>query len=405
MKKRLGLLLAVSAMALGLGGAFAMSTVNGGMNKVEKTEAATDYSDTIRVYVDLSWGGIDYVRVGGKEPVNNAILTSDNPKYKQNYKYVKDIVDDHDYERMGFFFSQTQWWQYKDWDGYVPIDGGYKLGHQYRLYNVNHSYGDNPKYFTCSVEDLGEIEDLPVNPTVYFVDGHSWHAQEGKSVHAYFYGGSASCTWAGELMTDSGLRLKAYVGSTEYSGLHIYQYTISGSATKVVFNNGYSGTGNQTGDEDVVDGGIYFFGVNANDYSGITQLLVSLKSNLGSYTYKGRNFTSSICHLSQSQASTFVSTYDTLVASGGAMVTSVPGSGLVTYDQQESNNTHTGEVSLEEIRTALVNKYSLLSSASRIMVMELTGLSSTSSMIAVIASLLVATVAIGGYFLLRKKRI
>lgn len=365
--------------------------------EASKVEAA-DYSSTIRVYVDLDWGNIDYVRLGTDQATGAAVLSSSNAKYNQSLgKYVRDISSGSTYDKMGCFFSQSsQWWQYQYDNGYVWISGGFKPGYEYQIKSIGYvSESGGVKYFAATPYEIGEITDNVSNPTVYFVNGHSW-----SNVYVHYWGGTASSTYPGSAMTDTGLRLKAYVGETEYSGLKIYQYTISGSVAYVQFNDNSS----KTGDLRPVNGQVYFYGVSAETYGVVTSLLVSLKSQLGSYTYNGRSFASSICHLTQSQASTFVSTYNTLESTGGSgIASSVAGSGLVTYDTPETSNTHTGEISLEEIKAQLIKKYPSLSPSGRIaLINSIT--SSSGGMIAIIAVSGAVVAAVGGYFLFRKKK-
>lgn len=384
------------AALLGVG-VFAGAASHKEASKVE----ATDYSSTIRVYVDLGWSDIDYVRLGTKEASGAAVLSSSNAKYNQSLgKYVRDISSGSSYDKMGCYFSQSsQWWQYQYDDGYVWISGGFKPGYEYQIKSINYvSESGGIKYFSASPYEIGEITDNVVNPTVYFVDGHSWHSS--GTVYVHYWGGTASSTYPGSAMTDSGLRLKAYVGETEYAGLHIYQYTISGSVAYIQFNNNSS----KTGDLRPVNGQVYFYGVSAETYGVVANFLVSLKGQLGSYTYNGRSFASSICHLNQSEASTFVSTYNNLDTNyGSGVASSVEGSGIVTYDTPETSNTHTGEISLEEIKAQLIKKYPSLSPSGRIaLINSIT--SSSGGMIAIIAVSGAVVAAVGGYFLFRKKK-
>ena len=215
-KRKLFLTTAFAAL-LGVG-VFAGVASHKEASKVE----ATDYSSTIRVYVDLEWGNIDYVRLGTDQASGAAALSSSNAKYNQSLgKYVRDISSGSSYEKMGCFFSQSsQWWQYQYDNGYVWISGGFKPGYEYQIKSINYvSESGGVKYFSAAPYEIGEITDNVVNPTVYFVDGHSWHSS--GTVYVYYWGGTASSTYPGSAMTDSGLRLKAYVGETEYSGLHI----------------------------------------------------------------------------------------------------------------------------------------------------------------------------------------
>lgn len=395
--KRKLLLTTAFAALLGVG-AFASVSLS---KPSDVTEVKADYSSTIRVYVDLDWSNIDYIRLGTDQATGNAVLSSSNAIYNQSLgKYVRDISSNSTYDKMGCFFSQSsQWWQYQYDGGYVWISGGFKPGYEYQIKSIGYvSESGGVKYFAATPYEIGEITDNVSNATVYFVDGHSWHSS--GTVYAYFWGGTASCSYPGVAMTDSGLRLKAYVGETEYSSLHIYQYTISGSAAYIQFNNNSA----KTGDLRPVNGQVYFYGVSAETYSVVTSFLVSLKGQLGSYTYGGKSFSSSICHLSQSQASTFVSTYNDLATNhGSGVASSVAGSGIVTYTSPETSTTITGEVSLSEVRDVLINKYPSLSSSGRISLLGDT-MSNTSTTIIIIVISGVCLAAIGGYFLFRKKK-
>ncbi len=385
-------------MFLGLGVAAGLSFKKEA--PVEKAEA--DYSSTIRVYVDLTWDNINYVRVGGNAAGNNAVLSSSNAKYNQSLgKYVLDISSSSTYDKMGCFFSQSGTkWEYQYDSGYIWIDDSkFQPGYEFQIKNIKWVSDGNPKKFSASVYRIGAIRDNAQNSTFYFVDGSSWHLS--TSVNAYFWGGTATCSaYPGEVMTDSGLRLKAYVGETEYEGLYIYQYTLSGSAAYVKFSNNNSGQA--TGDLALEDGGIYFFSV-GDVYKPVISLLVSLKSQLGSYTYNGRVFSASICKLTSSQASSFVSTYDDLYANHGSGIqSSVEGSGIITYTQPELNNTSTGEVKLSDIRNELATKYAGQLSANLISKLIGTDSNNAVAMVLIISS--VSAIAIGGFFFLRKKK-
>ena len=367
--------------------------------KGKEAEVKADYSSTIRVYVDLGWDDINYVRVGGNAAGNNAVLSSSNAKYNQDLgKYVLDISSNSTYDKMGCFFSQGGTaWEYQYDGGYIWIDDSkFQPGYEFQIKNIKWVSDGNPKKFSASVYRIGEIRDNAQNSTFYFVDGYSWHSS--RSVTAYFWGGTASSgDYPGVTMTDSKLRLKAYVGETEYTGLQIFQYTLSGSAAYVKFSN--NNGGQATGDLALYDGGIYFFGV-GDVYKSVVELLISLKSNLGSYTYNGRSFTNSICALNQTKAKNFVDTYDTLVASGGGLASSVPGSGIVTYDTPETSDTHTAEVSLESIRGELIRKYPSIASSNTVFGINNTVVSTTT----IIITFVVSAAAVGGYFFLKRKK-
>ena len=392
----LRLLSIVSIAAAGLFGAVSFKS----SKKVDSKPAeAIDYSSTIRVYVDLDWGNIDYVRLGTDQASGAAVLSSSNAKYNQSLgKYVRDIVDDHTYDKMGCFFSQSsQWWQYQYDGGYVWISGGFKLGYEYQIKSIGYvSESGGVKYFAATPYEIGEITDNVSNPTVYFVDGHSWG---DGNVHVHYWGGTASTTFPGPTMSDTGLRLKAFVGETEFSGLKVFKYTISGSVAYLKFNNNSS----ETGALRPTNGGVYFYGVDGA-YEPVVQLLITLQGQMGSYTYKGKSFTSSICKLTQSQASTFVNRYDTLVSTGGSgIASSVPGSGIVTYDTPETSNTHTGEVSLESIRTSLIKKYPAINPSGSNILFPLAG-NNSNYLIAVIIVSMVGVASIGGYFFYKKRK-
>lgn len=387
--------------SLGLALCVAVGGVAAFANKPESAKNVNaDYSSTIRVYVDLTgFGTIDYVRIGSKEPTNNAVLTSSNAKYNQSLgQYVFDFNATNHYDKMGFYFSEYgTWWQYEYDDGWAWIEGGFDPGYEYQFKNVSYKSGGGPKYFNCDKYKIGEITDNVSNPTLYFVDGYSWHSS--GNVYVHYWGGTASSTYPGSAMTDTGLRLKAYVGETEYSGLHIYKYTISGSAAYIQFNNNSS----KTGDLRPVNGQVYFYGVNAETYGVVASFLVDTQNKMGSYTYGGRSFTKSICAMSQSQASNFVSTYNNLDTNyGSGVASSVEGSGIVTYDQPELNNTHTGEVSLSAIKDSLVKKYPSISSSSRVISIGMASTDTPTIAIIVVVSV-IAVSAVAGYVFLKRK--
>ncbi len=387
--------------SLGLALSVAVGGVAAFANKPESAKNVNaDYSSTIRVYVDLDWGNIDYVRLGTDQPSGAAVLSSSNAKYNQSLgKYVRDISSGSTYDKMGCFFSQSgQWWQYQYDNGYIWISGGFKPGYEYQIKSIGYvSESGGVKYFAATPYEIGEITDNVVNPTLYFVDGHSWHSS--GNVYVHYWGGTASSTYPGSAMIDTGLRLKAYVGETEYSGLHIYKYTISGSVAYVQFNNNSA----KTGDLRPVNGQVYFYGVSAETYGVVASFLVDTQSKMGSYIYGGRSFTKSICAMSQSQASNFVSTYNNLDTNyGSGVASSVEGSGIVTYDQPELNNTHTGEVSLSAIKDSLVKKYPSISSSSRVISIGMASTDTPTIAIIVVVSV-IAVSAVAGYVFLKRK--
>lgn len=387
--------------SLGLALCVAIGGVAAFANKPESAKNVdADYSSTIRVYVDLDWGNIDYVRLGTDQASGAAVLSSSNAKYNQSLgKYVRDISSGSTYDKMGCFFSQSgQWWQYQYDGGYIWISGGFKPGYEYQIKSIGYvSESGGVKYFAATPYEIGVITDNVVNPTVYFVDGHSWHSS--GNVYVHYWGGTASSTYPGSTMTDTGLRLKAYVGETEYSGLHIYKYTISGSVAYVQFNNNST----KTGDLRPVNGQVYFYGVSAETYGVVASFLVDTQNKMGSYTYGGRSFTKSICAMSQSQASNFVSTYNNLDTNyGSGVASSVEGSGIVTYDQPELNNTHTGEVSLSAIKDSLVKKYPSISSSSRVISIGMASTDTPTIAIIVVVSV-IAVSAVAGYVFLKRK--
>lgn len=398
--KKFNILRILSIFTIATAGLIGAANLKSSKNN-ESVPVSADYSSTIRVYVDLDWGNIDYVRLGTDQASGAAVLSSSNAKYNQSLgKYVRDISSGSTYDKMGCFFSQSgQWWQYQYDNGYVWISGGFKPGYEYQIKSIGYvSESGGVKYFAATPYEIGEITDNVSNATVYFVDGHSWH--QSGSVYVHYWGGTASVSYPGSAMTDSGLRLKAYVGETEYSGLYIYKYTISGSAAYVQFNNNSS----KTGDLRPVNGQVYFYGVSAETYGVVTNFLVATQNNMGSYTYGGKAFTKSICHLSQSQASSFVSTYNDLASNhGSGVASSVAGSGIVTYTSPETSTSVTGEVSLQEIRTALIKKYpSLASGSPRIALLG--DISNNATMAVLITVSIVGVTTIGGYFFIRKRK-
>lgn len=89
MRSKRKLLLTTAFAALFGVGAFAGVSLS---KESAKPAEAADYSSTIRVYVDLEWGNIDYVRLGTDQASGAAILSSSNEKYNQSLgKYVREI--------------------------------------------------------------------------------------------------------------------------------------------------------------------------------------------------------------------------------------------------------------------------------------------------------------------------
>ena len=314
--------------------------------QTEVVETKADYSGTIRVYVDLTWDNIDYVRLDHKEAADNAVLSSSDSKYNQSLgKYVRDISSSSTYDKMGFFFSQSgQWWQYQYDGGYVWIAGGFKPGYEYQLKSIGYvSESGGIKYFACAPYEIGEITDNISNPTVYFVDGHSWGS---GNVYVHYWGGTASSTYPGSAMSGTSMTLRCYVGDTEYP-IKIYKFTISGSCAYVQFNN----NSDKTGDLRVENRGVYWYGVDANEYSPITSFLLSLTDSMG--TWKGKS--SSICAMNQTKAQSLVDTYDGIMTDGSARQrSSIAGSTINTYDPGDTSRTR--EVAISEIYTELKYK-------------------------------------------------
>ena len=403
------------ALGIGVTTGVALSLNNAAKEEATKVDATTDYSSTIRVYFDISWSDIEYVRIGTDQASGEAALVSSDAKYNTELgNYVRDISSASAYDTMGLFFNQLGWdggWYVCNngggWFPHASIDGysgdeGFLPGYEYKVTNIGWGgyYGSN-KSFTCTVYKIGEIRDNAQNSTFYLVDGDSWHLYTTPT--AYFWGGTASCSaYPGEKMTDSGLRLKAFVGEEEFL-LYVYQYTLDGSASYVKFSN--NNQGEATGDLALDDGGIYFFGVSAEVYKPVAQLLVTLKEEMGSYTYKGQAFSKSICKLTQTQASAFVTTYKDLDENYGSGVTSsVEGSGIVTYDGIDPVPGHTDFVSLQEIRAQLIKRYPAIASLAKVSMIDITTGGNSSSNVVTIVAASLSVVAIGGYFYLRTRK-
>ena len=71
--------------SLGLALSIAIGGVAAFANKPESAKNVNaDYSSTIRVYVDLDWGNIDYVRLGTDQASGAAVLSSSKAKYNQS---------------------------------------------------------------------------------------------------------------------------------------------------------------------------------------------------------------------------------------------------------------------------------------------------------------------------------
>ena len=199
--------------------------------------------------------------------------------------------------------SSSQYDDVIQWQ-YLPGSQGGNNGQYWNIVAAS-SRGENNKLtITSNSTGTWSSYSAPNNATVYFVDGHSWHSH--STVKAHFWGGSATSTFPGTAMNDSNMRLKCYVGESEYGGINIFKYTISGSAMRILFDN--DNNGSQTGDLDVVDGGIYFYGPDAETYKPVIQLMIDLQSNMGPATYGGKSFSNSVCGLSQTQAKDFVDT-------------------------------------------------------------------------------------------------
>ena len=406
--KSLKTILGIALATATFGGAVAAGAVatNVSSNHVEMAEA-TDYSSTIRVYLDFNttaWGTITDIRIGGNGSGNNVVASSSNAKYNQSLgNYVKDISSSTNYNKMGCFFKEngTQW-QYQYDGGYIYIDSSeFAPGYEFQIKNIAWvSDGSGYKNFKCDVYRIGEITDNVQNSTFYFVDGFSWHTS--TTVNAHFWGGTASSTYPGPAMTDSSLRLKAYVDEAEFAGLHIYKYTLSGSAAYVKFSN--NNGGQETGDLRLEANKVYFYHVSAETYEIVVNFLINVQSQMGAATYNGRNFSKSICALSQSQAQSFVSTYKDLSENhGSGVASSVAGSGIVTYSTPEINNTTTGEMSLAQMRDALLNKYPSISASNKIAaISESSNQSKIILAVTVIGVSITAVVALS--FVLKKKK-
>ena len=389
------------AMALGVGAATSY-VASEQQNEVVETKA--DYSSTIRVYVvDWGWSNINTVRIGGNGAGNDAILSSSNGKYDSSKgKYVIDIASSATYDRMGFFFKEgSQQWRYRYYDGYIPIDGGWKPGKAYQISGVSWAEDGNPKLCNATGSLIGDIIDNIENASFYFVDGYSWHIERSCNVH--YWGGSES-VWPGPAMTDSGIRIKCYVGDTEYSGIHIYQYTISGWASMVKFSN--NAGGQETGDLLLENGKVYYYGVDANDYENVASFLARLRSSMGTYSKWGRTYNPSICTISQDTAKTLVTSYEALASGTTKEQSSIAGSAIVTYTDPKQGTT-TGEVLISDIYTELQLRAST-GKWSAYLIPNSTGKEDsplTTTLWIVLASGLAGLAAIGtAYFVSKKKR-
>ena len=150
-------------MTLGLAATLGLGAIVGlKSNKVNEAKAvASDYSSTIRVYVDLTWDSIDYVRIGGDQATHNAVLSNSSAQYNSDYgKYVRDITAGEYYEKMGCFFSQGgQWWKYQYDGGYVWIDyDHFAPGYEFKISGIAHvGWDGGDKTFSASVERLGKV--------------------------------------------------------------------------------------------------------------------------------------------------------------------------------------------------------------------------------------------------------
>ncbi len=147
------------------------------LSRFQNIKKTIDYSGIIRVYVNLSWDNIEYVRIGGNSESDNAILTSSDPlKYDTSYKYVRDISSNSTYEKMGLFFKQgSDLWQYRYDGGYVYKDSnGFGPGYSYYIDSIAYvSDTNNPKLFSASPHYISGIADHSEN-TYMKINGGSY---------------------------------------------------------------------------------------------------------------------------------------------------------------------------------------------------------------------------------------
>ncbi len=186
------------------------------------------------------------------------------------------------------------------------------------------------------------------NPTVYFVNGYSW-----GQPYVYYWGGDTSVSGPGVAMTKTDAMIHCVVDDTWFD-IFIWKYTISGSPTGLLFDDGQLGDGHQTGNISAANGVVGWWHINAGTFGEVANYLISFEGSMGSYTYNGQSYSKSICNLGGS-ASSLVSSYNTLAGSGGDAATSITNSKIVTYSTPVSSPSSTASIDIPTL-IAQINK-------------------------------------------------
>ena len=429
MKKRLGLLLAVSAMALGLGGAFAMSTVNGGVNKVEEASAVgssdsclptADGNLIYYAYRNNSWTSagarifVYFSDKNGHDCWTSTWVNQDQYKYYYNSTDNADAYfcypEDTSYQWTMCIFVRmpstatkgdfTTAWNQTDDIVFANDSSKNMFGPWLGDYG---SHGCNWLYNDVSAGTI------TAGTTVYLRDKNKWS--------------DANAVLKLSLMENSHWCPDWTVNFTKVEGKYDDDQEVVDLWEAVVPQTGgyrkyklwradpstgdeWNGTGDRTLDgysnnvfeTTAIDNGSFAWTVTdstrVNMFSKYIVDETAGYCNAAHYNTNTKETFATVWDKFESQYNGMSGTNQTSFKNATAGEASHPGKGALRYDY-------------------LVGKYDLKdfatrgsSASSSVKILPFTSLTDNGgSFIAVIASLLVATVAIGGYFLLRKKRI
>ena len=224
-----------------------------------------------------------------------------------------------------------------------------KNGYTFWKWTNGDSYGGDS--FTFGSRLTGNVDLYaqwtPTNPTIYFVNGFS----SGTPTIHYWGGVGSGTTWPGNAMQATSAKIYCSK-SGSWSLMTIYKYSISGSPAYLQINRGNDGE--KTGDLTITNGGIYWFGPDASTFTSVASYLINFEGSMGSYTYDGKSYSNSICNLGGS-ASTLVSSYNTLVSSGGDVATSITNSKINTYSTPVTSPSSKSDIAMPTL-IAQINK-------------------------------------------------
>lgn len=409
MKLRNGIAIGCLSILLGIG---AFAGVASNQKPVEKVEATPGPTEALYLDVSNSWNadsnnkwfgawtwgnGVSAMFIGFNSTTHSDLFYANLSNSYTNFSFYRFNSE----TNRNYFINNNQCPSDDNQDVWNKIKDQYRSSTSYNKFSTT-------SYTTGSWGSYSPV----TNGTVYFVDGYSFHNQGDGGPFVHLWGGTADTSFYSQTMVDTKFRLKCKVGDAWQNTIYIYKYTFTGTATSVLFVGKDNGTQRQTGNQDVVDGGIYYFGVDEK-YRPVIQLMIDLSSHMaGNYVFNNMTFTGgSICNLTSSQASAFVSSYDALKngdnikdSDKAELNASVQGSSIVTYNSPKTSNVSTGNVTLANIRTALIEKYPEINPESPSGMIRILGNSNSDSTTLITVVITVLSITVFAAFLLLKKK-